>query len=522
MKQMKGLIKFLIVLIILVTLLGAFVGTVLYLLTDNDINEPDYLKDSQYKEPNISEILSKGLEDTKNTKQIEFALDEKDLNILLKSTMLKLNEPLSSLNTSVITAYVDAENGQLKFASFFKVTNLTASLKGDFSYSLNNGSVTLSLKKINISKIEVTPSTVSNFISADEINSTVNEGLSDSGIKFNFSDEEISVSLEFAEVKKMLLEELGTTSDTSLYQTLLSLIFRLDNMISLTESADKLGLSINIDKLCFDENRDIAMPYKVDFDNISDKVEQLLNNNIITLEDVSAIGTYLVKGYEKLDGADRSKVDSIDFSTIGITNSSEYEGVLVYDNSTVEEIFTNQVPTDLVGLQNFSGFKLTEQNFNDILLQSKLVGGMYCFAREESDGYKLSYIAIESIYVDLIDDHFAIYLTMSLNGQSIVLNMEIDAKEAEGLKVDGEIKSLRIGSEMLNEDETKTLLSYLNNTVNEDWIKINPDNSSIAIDFTDMFSENTDLNNLLTQLAQLNINRTLKTKFNDGEILISY
>ena len=221
MKKKNGLIKLLTILVILFILLGVLVGTVISLLTDNNINEPDYLKDSQCVEPSISEILSNGLENTKNTKQIDFVLDEKDLSILLKSTMLKLNEPLSSLNVSVITAYVDVLDGQLKFASFFKVTNLTASLKGDFSYSLNNGVVEMSLNKISVSKITITPSIITNFISPEEINSKVNDGLADSGVKFNFSDKEISISLELTEVKKMLLEELDSSSDKSLYQTFL-------------------------------------------------------------------------------------------------------------------------------------------------------------------------------------------------------------------------------------------------------------------------------------------------------------
>ena len=293
-------------------------------------------------------------------------------------------------------------------------------------------------------------------------------------------------------------------------------------MIGLTDKAEKLGLNIDINKLIFDSNRDVEIPYHVDFNNISDKVEQLLNNEIINLDDANAVGTYLVKGYQKLDANDRSKIDNIDFSSIGINNSSNYEGILVYDDAKVEEIFASQVPTTLEGLQNFSGLKLSEKNFNDILLQSNLVGGMFCFARKEAGEYQVSYIAIESIYVDLKDNHFAIYLTMSLNGQSIVLNMEIDAQETVGLKVDGNIESLRFGSEVLNDSETTSLLSYLNGTVNQDWIKIDADSNTIDIDFTNMFSVDESLKTLIENLGNIHTDKELSTKFVDGEILIMY
>ena len=164
---------------------------------------------------------------------------------------------------------------------------------------------------------------------------------------------------------------------------------------------------------------------------------------------------------------------------------------------------------------------MSEKNFNDILLQSNLVGGMFCFIRKEAEGYKVSYIAIESIYVDLKDNHFAIYLTMSLNGQSIVLNMEIDAQEAKGLKIDGAIESLRFGSEVLSDSETSSLLSYLNGTVNQDWIKIDSSSNTVDIDFTDMFSVDETLKNLLVNLGNIHADKQLSTKFVDGEILIT-
>ena len=61
-------------------------------------------------------------------------------------------------------------------------------------------------------------------------------------------------------------------------------------MIGLTDKAEKLGLNLDINKLIFDSNRDVEITYHVDFNNISDKVEQLLNNEIINLDDANAVG----------------------------------------------------------------------------------------------------------------------------------------------------------------------------------------------------------------------------------------
>ena len=518
-KTMKKVFKFFLFLIILICVV---VGIFILLLTDNNVNEPAYLENADPLDFNVNEILSKGLMDTQSTKKIEFAMSEQDLSVILKTTLLNLNESLNSLNVNVVTAYVDIQDdNQMTFKAHFSAFNLMSSVTGEFSYGLDDDELSLSLNSMKVGQIGVSAALVTTFVNPTEINSMVNEQTDDVGIDFNLNNENIMITLKLSDVKEMLLDELGSTSDMSLYQTLLSLIFRVENMIDLTDSDDKLGMSIDVSKLCFDSSQDTEMPYKVDYNNVSEKIVQLLNNNIITAEDASAVGTYLVKGYNKLDGNDRSIVDNIDFSSIGITHSSNYEGILVYDDAKVEEIFASQVPITLEGLQNFSGLKLSEKNFNDILLQSNLVGGMFCFIRKEAVGYKVSYIAIESIYVDLKDNHFAIYLTMSLNGQSIVLNMEIDAQEAKGLKIDGTIESLRFGSEVLSDSETSSLLAYLNGTVNQDWIKIDSSSNTVDIDFTDMFSVDETLKTLLVNLGNIHADKQLSTKFVDGEILIT-
>ena len=522
MEQKKGfsLITFFVGFLVLIVVI---ISVLILMLVDNNVSEPEYLKDSQPVDFDINNLVSKGLEDTKNSQKIDIAIDEKDLSIILKSTMLKLNPSLNSSGINIVTSYIDVDaNNEMLFKTHFSAFGLMTSVTGKFSYSFDNDVLTMSLDKMSLGKFSSNASIISNFISEDEFNTMVNKELADTGVKFTLNGNSLLVTLSLTSVKDMLLDTLSSSGDNSLYQTLVSLIFRIDNMITLTDSADKLGISIDVNSLCFDNNRDTAIPYNIDFDNISDKVEQLLNNNIITMDDASAVATYLVKGYDKLDGEDRSKVDSIDFSSLGITNSAEYVGVLEYDETEVKDIFVSQIPTDLSALQNFIGFSLKENDFNNTLLQTKLVGGMYCFARQEEDGYKVSYIAIESIYVDLIDNHFAVYLTMSLNGQSIVLNIEIDAKEATGLKVDGQIESIRLGSEILSSSETETLLSYLEDMINTEWIIVDSSNCSINIDFTSMFGNSAELNSLITQLALINPDKALKTQFVDGEIIISY
>ena len=292
-------------------------------------------------------------------------------------------------------------------------------------------------------------------------------------------------------------------------------------MISLNESADELGLDFDISKLCFNQNTDTEMPYNVDYNVISQKLEKLLKHELISVEDVDIVGTYLAKGYDKLTANERSKIDALNLSRIDINENNKYRGIYKYNVQTIEEIFTNEINRVYNKLPNFDGIKLTESDFNGLLLQNNLVGGMFCFVREEAGEYKVSYIAVESVYVDLKDNHFAIYLTMSINGQSVVVNMEIDAPKANGFKVNGTIESLRFGSEMLNNDEITSLLTYLSAAVNDSWITIDADSKSIVVDFTSTLSGIPMFSEIVDFFTVLYPDKQLSTKFVDGTILIT-
>jgi hypothetical protein len=106
-------------------------------------------------------------------------------------------------------------------------------------------------------------------------------------------------------------------------------------------------------------------------------------------------------------------------------------------------------------------------------------------------------------------------MTVSVNGESLVLNINADESETLGLNIEFSIKTVRFGTVKLNDDEIKLLLNYLEKNIDEDWIIVNSEAKEIDIDFIGVFEASPTLS-LILQIPGINP----KVKFMDGYVLI--
>ena len=97
MKIFKWILR---VFLLLVLLAGVAVGVVIYELSDNSFNEPEYLKNYEPVEFDLNNFVSKGLKDTKEEGTMELTMDEKEINYLLN--LKDLTMQIIYLNQNVI------------------------------------------------------------------------------------------------------------------------------------------------------------------------------------------------------------------------------------------------------------------------------------------------------------------------------------------------------------------------------------------------------------------------------------
>ena len=490
MKLVKLLVK-LVLLIVVVVGVGA--GIVVYNLSDSSFSEPDYLKNVEPKKLEMNNLVSKSMENSKTTGKMNISLEEKELNIILKSISLDLNEKLQNSKISVETMYVEVVNSDdIKFVSYINISGFKTSLRGEFLFNLDNNKFNITIDNLKVGKLGLERDIVVSLIKKFGGSQNLSHDLELApGIFLNLDMSKLSVTLDLLDVKDMLLNSLSTTDEYDLYQTIINVVFRVDNLISLTEQEHAIGFDINLEPFSYSNTIDAKMPYEINFDNVNTQIESLLNNGIIESDLASAVATFLVKGYEYTSDEVKEEIKNVDLSSVGVTNKETYKGVIVYNDSEVKDVFVEQaLGFNVLNPTEFEGFKLDEAVWNNYFVKTETVGRMFEFVRKEDNKYESTYLAINSLYIDIKDDHFALYLLASINGKYVVVNFELDALPATGLKIDSTISSMRLGSTTLNSDEISKLLTFLKNAITDEWISIEPENSKITFDFTSMFVDN--------------------------------
>lgn len=488
MKLFKLLIK---IFLLVVVVVGVAIGVVVYQISDNNFSEPDYLSQVEPVKLDFNDVVSKGLKDTKETGKMSFGFSERDINSALKSFKDDANKKL--IGAEIKTMYIMAlENNDIVFKTYIDFGKFMTSLTGDFHMDLVDYNLCISVKDLKIGKLEFEKNVVSSLINKVTNGQSLMNNFEIAGLKLSSNLDELSLSLDVNNFKDGLLESIKHDNDSNLYQTMLNILFRAEDVIGLNKEEHNIGIDFNLEPFAYNEQTDVASPYNINFEDVNEKVEQLWDANIANKENSNDIASFLVKG-NNLDENILSKVNNLDFSSVGIDDNSTYEGIVEFDEKEIGDIFSSQIPTSLEGLASFEGFKFSESDWNNIFLKSGAIGQVYTFVREENGKHESSYIAVESLYMDIIDDHFAIYLKISLNGKSLVLNFELDSNDAEGLYIASTLKSMRFGGEILSDEEVKSLLSFMDTAIEDEWIMIDSENKTMNFDFGHVFDGNEQL-----------------------------
>ena len=497
MKLFKSLLKLVLVVILLC---GVGVGIVAYKLSDNSFNEPDYLNNVEPTKLNINNLVSNSLEDTKDTSKMDITLEEKEINIILKSLSIDLNKQFANSGVKVETMYIDAVSGDdIKFISYIDIKGFKTSLNGEFLLGLNNNKFNITIDNIKVGKLGFEKDLITKLIQkfAGTYNLTKDIELAP-GLFVKADLSSLSIELDLLDVKDVLLESLKTTNEYDLYQTIINVVFRVDELITLNKDSHEIGFNINLSSFGYDENTDAITPYTIDFDSVNTKVETLLNNGSLSQENASTLATYLVKGYEYSSEEVKETINDIDLSSVGITNNTTYLGLINYSPKEIKDTFIEQAATfNVLNPTAFEGFKIDENVWNDYFKTTSSIGKVFEFVRQEDGKYEATYLAINSLYIDIKDDHFALYLLASINGKHVVVNFELDVASSSGLTINSTVTSLRLGNVVLENEEISKLLTFLKNSMTDEWININPENKAITFNFTSMFSSNEILQMIL-------------------------
>lgn len=494
MKLIKFLFGLLIGLLIVVLVIVVFLCI---MILDFNVVEPDYLKNETSMELSTETTISRALSYAKTNSKINFYLSEKELNVLLKESTKEINEALSPISGRIEALYVDLINeSDVKYYCYFSFYGVTSSIKGEFEYREGIDSLSFSFSNFNIGSLNLKTSLFQNLsVSGQSINDYLLEQMKDTDFRAYFADNgafNISINNNF--VQSFLLDAVKEQNN-SLFNPIINNILFSTKSINFGDEQFNFGIDIS----------DFGIDYTKDFSNTKYytcelaqvDVEELLNNGLIKQDDASLVATFLMSGYDVLNDEEKSRIDEIDFSSVGILDNTDYDGLVEYDKRSISEVLISEITAE-------NAICISESSISSLLLKEGIVGQMYCFVRNDNDRYSVSFIGIEDMYVDINLNCFDFYFNISINGFVMPLVISTNQVSSNGLRTVHNINNIRLGSSSFDNDK-KEMIDYLASVITIDWFTFDATNSQIIIDFTNEFSSNLELNALLAINPDLSI-----------------
>ena len=509
----KGL---LILLLVIIVLVGGTVGVLAYLIIDNTslVNEKYESKDLDVQIP-INNLLEKSLEDTCTTSQVNFSLNPLDLDYVLYSLVESVDKQLDPIKLN--GSKVELINGVYYLKVNVNYQNINSIIDLELDFEEKNNIFTIFIKDLKLGKLGLNNKLVHKLIDEIDITSLMSS-LESNDIYCSISLKDFSVSISQQNLFDMIRARTINDPNSNLINTLLDVIKNHHELYAFNTD-NELNLNINLNKLKLDSS--ISQYTTIDFSNIEEKTELLLENKVISYSQINDVFHYLINGYDDISEELKEKINYIDFTSINITDKVSYAGLIDKKSSSLKEHITN---TDINYQLGDTSIKLIidENNINSVIQNNELKGASYAIAHSKDDNIKysnqVSYLIIEDIIMNMLNDQITLDLIINIHGYRLGIHADFSTSKHQGLIVEGTLTNLQIGEIHLNDYQKTEIIKYLNTMIEEDWISLSNSDNTIKLDFTNTIVENDTINTFTKLFA----NALISTSIKEDKIEISF
>lgn len=160
--------------------------------------------------------------------------------------------------------------------------------------------------------------------------------------------------------------------------------------------------------------------------NMSDyrgQLKTLLDKGAIETDETSQsyVFEYLVRGYTHTSDVSKTYLTgkTRDFSSIGISDISTYEGPINYGASTIPSLVQKDLQDSAnVGFTSPILSSISEDEITSYLETTSIYGYSYILSRLKDDGstYKVNAIAVDDFYAQIVQDHLYLIVGVNING----------------------------------------------------------------------------------------------------------
>ena len=486
-------------------------------------------------------LVVDSLDDTETEKALSFSVSENDINNFIYSA-IKDNEELNKYLTQLAIdikedSYVLNVSGK---AFFFETrAKLTTTLsKGKIN---NQDAFVLTVDKMSLGRLtklkEVIMFFVKKFVNDQTIDALASQ------INLHADLENTRLYIYTSDLREMINKGINGGSGTSEFYFAFINDFLDKNLINIDFYGDEsLTVNFNLEPLTGNDYDASAgenvyypmvyentttyltideQPRKLSLDTIRDALVSLLDQKVITTQELTSVSNFLFQGNKG------TNVPEADLSYVGIMDKNTYPGFGLVASSSIDSILTNAV-------SKFEGYSISQNSFDianiseadiNLFLKSQGVfGNKYFLTREiEDDKNKINYIALDNAYMNLYGNTSVISVGLNINGLEtmVTLKMELDPSNTDAQKLVYLPVKVYFGKEveglMLSEDTEKLVFDTLANTVNQSSFRFDS-NGKMTISFDALVDQAIDSINTGNALYDGQYKNFLR---NDADISIS-
>ncbi len=488
---MKKVIKIIFASIMGIVLFVVVSVLTLYLLvTAGKANPPEELYVAENVEFSFEDILQKSLMNVEDDQKIRLTLTEDEVNKLIFSLIVQGVNPdyykteedeaiYDSPEVKLRSVYGEIKDKHLYFyAHVDSYIDVLVTLKLEIKQTETD--FKLVVKKLQLGKLSLTSGlgrlAIEKFLLPKvDLETELNNTFIESQVPVVFSWDDLTFTLTKADLKtkvnELLTESMGNPSYGTILSELVDTFMDTAGVINLGVSdTNEFGLVVDVTEFAYDG--EVADP-KFDFDAFETKILTLDENGVINNENSGLIISYLLVGYENLSEENKAQVVGYNFSSIGIADTTAHLGYskISTADENIEDDLLDQLYSEIGDLSDgLINISLEEATINNILAATEIIGEGFSLYRSNSIYEKYTYVGVEALYCDVVDEGLSFNLAVNLNGQRLLLSTNFDQDTTVATDVVLELSDISLGNYHMSQEAREAILAILGETVGENEI----------------------------------------------------
>lgn len=521
-KPRKKLSPLKIVLIVILSILLVFaliVGIFIFLLFDGTDGVSE-AREGRTQQDIENKLIMDSFQTTKDDGKIRFSLDKADIDQLL---YIGLNGLPEADRSFIEKTYVEIDGDHYKFylqghLSFIKTRIMIDTV---LSTDMTNRQFLFGVQNVTVGKIGGLYDMVINNLSGTFNDDTFNQAFQEQGLSIKMSLKDKQMTYGFDAFANDLINMMDDPEVRRHLSPFVRLLFK-NNMVGVENNNNDLSIYLDMANSKFNAKyMNSETPYLTLGGIPDDMKAYFAANPTLTNDALTALYNFLIRGYNSLSNTQKGIVDSLDITSIpsfaskGVAKA-DYTGIVpaITLNNIQDELQANYDSSTFDPTTNQYGFTVLKESYLNNLFRSVNVVGTTAVYSGNVDGEtRLTYITVDDISTNIINDHLYLIIRINFNGliASLAYDASLDPTQVQPQSYAFTFKenAIELGTIATDEDLQNLFFSYftdsLGNIQNNTWIKMDPTNRQISFTLEEQIkaavSQNTQLAPLVNSMS---------------------